>query len=100
MRTRMGIPNLSVHRNTRAERRCRDMRKELVAEAKKAGEIKDIAGYAIVTWDEQWGFRASYQWSRTTPSVIVPGFVKGCLERDLTFLDIDSRLEPKPDESG
>ena len=100
MKARKGIPNLSVHRNTRDERRRRNMRKELIAAAKRASEMEGIVGYAIVAWDEQWGYRAGYQWPGTTPSVIVPRFVKGCLDRDLTFLDIDSRLEPKPDESG
>ncbi len=38
--TRKGIAVLSVHRNTRDERQQRDMRKELMADAKEAGKMR------------------------------------------------------------
>ncbi len=100
MQTRKGIPNLTVHRNTREERQQRDMRRALMADAKSAGNVEGISGYAIVAWNDEWGFRAGWRKPDKMPSVIMPEFVKGCLERELTRIDVLAIIDSKRDDSG
>ena len=101
MQARKGVSDLSVHRNTRNQRRARHFRKQLVEDAKSAGVLDGLSGYAVVTWDDRWSYRCFWnKVDRKFPTSILPEYVKKCLEREFTRLDIQDVVEPEPDGSA
>ena len=54
----MKVVNLTVHKNTLAKRRIKEGRKNAVQDMKRLVNNKDIAGYAIATWNKDGDVRA------------------------------------------
>lgn len=54
--------SLTVHRNTKRQRRAKRLRVELKAAAREIGQLRDIDGYAVVTWS---GDRVLTSWEVT-----------------------------------
>lgn len=72
--------NLSVHRNTRNQRDRHRVSNALRNMAKTLTVGKQIAGFALVVWDEEWSANAFWDTGRNMPGVIIPDFTKEVIQ--------------------
>lgn len=82
MRMMRTIEKLSVHRNTCLQRKAKKARKDLMRAARDLANTMDIAGFAIVVWNKDWGHRTKWDAAKTMPGNVVPEFVKRAILRD------------------
>lgn len=90
--------NLSAHRNTLAKRKRREVRQDFL-DAAKSQLSGEIAGYAIVTWDQDWNGSAVWACNRTMPGDVMPEYVKRVIERCVGVNDIKNLLNPEKDDA-
>lgn len=88
---------LTVHKNTREQRKAKELRKQLKDDAKYLSQLKGISGYSIVVWNAN--CTGDCRWKSTPPVIpglIVPEFTKQILNRRINTDDtndiIDTRL--------
>lgn len=67
-----GIVNLSVHRNTKESRARKTVARQMIRAAREINEDKQIKGYVIVAWTDEYDGRADWhlegvESSRSTP---------------------------------
>ena len=78
----MNVVRLSVHKNTRDQRRAKEARKAFRdAAAHMIAAIDAPAGFAIVVWDDSNGFASQYRASRAVPVRLLPEMARGTLMR-------------------
>lgn len=81
--------HLSVHRNSRSDRERRHISDSLRDVARVATKDKQIAGYAIVVWDEQWNANAYWETGKNMPAIIVPDFTKEIIQATMMRMAAD-----------
>lgn len=81
------VVNLSVHRNTRDQRRAKRQRKNLVNCARSLAREGDIAGWAMVVWNKDWDTRSEWEAAGTMPDNNMSEFVKRSIERRMSKED-------------
>ena len=92
--------SLSVHRNTRDQRRRHQVSNNLVEFARDMAHRKEIDGFAIVTWDEGLGTNAAWICGKL-PESCVPEFVKVSIQRRTGMNDAHNEIYgPPPDDTA
>ena len=93
--------SLTVHRNNRAQRRAKRIRSMLKDDVKTIAAMPNIAGYAVVAWDMERGYRANWYTPHDgpMPGSAMPEYVKVSLLRDIVKADTHLIVEP-PDDDG
>ncbi len=74
-------PNLTVHKNTRDQRKRKAMAADLVPGAKEIARHTHVAGFAIVAWDKHFMHSVIYQTGGTLPGFALPGYAQGVLQK-------------------
>lgn len=74
-------PNLTVHKNTRDQRKRKQMAADLVTNAKEIARHTHVVGYAIIAWDKDFGHSVIYKTGGTLPSMALPGYAQGVLQK-------------------
>lgn len=91
--------NLTVHRNTREQRRCRETTRCLVADVRSATERKDVDGFVLVTWNKD--IEASCAWMRgEVPQRALPDFVRGVLQSKFSMDDAHGMIFGRDDDDA
>ena len=87
--------SLAVHRNNSVQRRAKKVRSMLKEDVRSLLEMPDIAGYAVIAWDEQRGYRADWYTPRSgpIPSSVMPEYIKVSMLRDLARMDTKRDLD-------
>ena len=87
---------LTVHKNTRARRAAKNVRKSLMQDAKQISQTPDIIGYSIVAWDKNYGANCKWHSSPPTmPGVVVPEFTKQVLHREINQNDTNYIIDKR-----
>ena len=94
--------SLSVHRNNRAQREAKRIRTMLKGDVKEIASMPNIAGYAVVAWDTERGYRADWYTPRDgpMPNSAMPEYVKVSLLRDIVKADTRRIVEPFDDDGS
>ena len=89
------VVRLSVHRNTKAKRKRRETRDTL---RKCARGHSRVAGYVLISWDENLNTQTSFDTGGTVPINLMPDFIKTALTR----LMIQREMSPAtaPDDTA
>lgn len=85
---------LTVHKNTRDQRRAKDIRREFMSDAKSLKSMEGISGYSIVVWNKDCS--AGCAWYSTPPvmpGLVVPEFTKKILERQIGQNDVNEIID-------
>ncbi len=93
--------SLSVHRNNRAQREAKRIRRMLKDDMKDLTAMPDIAGYAVVAWDTGRKSRAKWYTPKEGPVslAVMPEHVKVTLLRIIGKTDTYEILD-SPDDDG
>lgn len=70
--------SLTVHRNTREQRRRKDLRDHLMESARRVARRSDLNGFALVGWTDTHGVVASWDVG-SVPGHCTPDFVRAGL---------------------
>jgi len=81
------VVSLTVHRNTLRRRRERQTSKDLVSDAKRLTRHKDVAGYVVVSWNQDQDCDVEFVRSDNVSSNALPEFVRGALRRKISMMD-------------
>ena len=94
--------SLTVHRNNRAQREAKRIRAMLKDDVKKIAAMPNIAGYAVVAWDTERGYRAGWYTPRDgpMPGSAMPDYVRVSLLRDIVKADLRRIVEPFDDDGS
>ncbi len=74
-------PNLTVHKNTRDQRKRKAMAADLVTSAKEIARHTQVVGYTIIAWDKDFGHSVIYKTGGTLPGFALPGYAQGVLQK-------------------
>ena len=74
------IVNLSVHKNTLAQRKAKYTRSRMKEDTRDMMATRDLNGYAIVAWDKQGECRVSWSMGDTDP-MTMPDKVRNAIIR-------------------
>jgi len=85
----MSVVNLTVHKNNRQQRERKISRKTLIGAAKDMANSECVAGFFIVSWDED---GKNYENRFYDPKAVkgisgLPDYVAGCARRLVTSID-------------
>lgn len=83
------IKSLSVHKNTKEQRRRKELRSELIDAAKYSVKDSGISGYCIVVWDKNNSYEAYWE-SGHLPGDLVGEYVKNAVNRKISIMDAES----------
>ena len=94
--------SLTVHRNNQVQRQAKRTRTMLKDGAKAIAAIPHIAGYAMVAWDAERGYRADWYAPNKGPlsASVMPEYVKVCLLRSIVKSDTQQLLWPFDDDGA
>ena len=94
--------SLFVHRNNRAQREAKRIRSMFKDDVKAIAAIVDIAGYAVIAWDTERGYRADWYTPRNGPigSSTMPEYVRVSLLRELVKADTRRIVWPSDDDEA
>ena len=94
--------SLSVHRNNRAQREAKRIRGMLKDDVKDIAAMPNIAGYAVVAWDAERGYRAGWYTPHDgpMPGSAMPEYVKVSLLRDIVKADTHQIVAPFDDDGA
>ena len=97
-----GPVSLTVHRNNRAQREAKRIRAMLKDDVKAIAAMPNIAGYAVVAWDTERGYRADWYTPHDgpMPGTAMPEYVKVSLLRDIVKADTHLIVWPDDNEAG
>ena len=91
--------NLSVHRNTRDQRRRHETAKDLVIAAKHRARHKNIARYVIITWDEDAATTTGWRCIGSGVHMFVlPEFCKTAIQRTINKDDAHDAIHGPPED--
>ncbi len=90
--------SLSVHRNTQARRKQKELSKQIVQDVKRMASQKNISGYVIMVWNKDWGYRCTWDSGGSMPANVIPEFTKVSLLRELNKYDMELVLNGLPPE--
>ena len=92
--------SLSVHRNNRTQREAKRVRQFLKGDVKALASMKNIAGYAVVSWDGDRNYLANWYapLDGPMPGSSMPDFVKVSLLREI--IKADTRRIADPDDEA
>lgn len=76
------VTNLSMHKNNLQQKAQKDLRRELIEEAKTLSTMDGIAGYTLVAWTYDGEDNVSY-YVDGFPELMLPEFVKMILLREI-----------------
>lgn len=97
MRVNKAKPRLTIHKNTRDQRKAKATRKNLISDAKDLAKTQNISGYAIVVWDDDLSADAAWDSGGKIPGIVMPEYSKQILSRRINQNDtndiIDMRFE-------
>ena len=85
---------LTVHKNTKVQRKAKELRKDIVADAKSLSQLKNITGYAIIVWNDE--LTADCTWKSKDsrmPTQCMPEFAKMTLTRYLIDHDTNAIID-------
>ena len=87
----MNIVNLTVHKNNRQQRERKINRKTLIRAARDMANSECVAGFFIVSWDED---GKNYENRYYDPKAVkgmsaLPDYVAGCERRLVTSIDCE-----------
>lgn len=80
------VVSLTVHKNNRDQRRRHRTSKALVSDAKQAAIRKDVAGYALVAWNEDQDCEVEFI-SPDVAANLLPDFVGNAIRRKIGIMD-------------
>lgn len=86
---------LTIHKNTKEQRRSKALRFDLKKGAAKASQLKNISGYAIVVWNDEHITDCGYSIPIALPSSVLPEFVKQILAREMQRQDTNEILDDR-----
>lgn len=78
---------LTIHKNTKEQRRSKALRFDLKKSAGSLAQLKDISGYAIVVWTDEHTTNCEYSVPQALPSSVLPEFAKQILAREMQRQD-------------
>ena len=99
----MGKPvSLSVHKNNRAQREAKRVRQFLKDDMREIVKMRDLAGYAVVAWNDKRAYVADFYTPNKgpMPATAMPDYVKNALLRELVKADINSAISPIDDDGA
>jgi hypothetical protein len=94
--------SLTVHRNNRKQREAKRIRAMLKDDVKHLAAMPNIAGYAVVAWDAERGYRADWYTPHDgpMPGTAMPEYVKVSLLRDIVKADTRLIVGPFDDDGS
>lgn len=89
------IEHLHVHKNTREQRKRKELRKTLVSHARTMSQDPDIAGYVLITWNSQATPNTAWRTPEDgpVPGNLLPAYAMSALTRKLTLKDVKHHLD-------
>lgn len=87
---------LTVHKNTARERRYRQNAERMVKSAKFLADTKEVSGYAIVMWTDDFRSNSAYVIGDRLPPEVMPDYVRTILRDEMVKSVYDPDWEPDP----
>lgn len=87
---------LTIHKNTRVQRRAKDLRKQLMATANSIKKLENISGFSMVVWDSDLSF-TDCGWSAgdSMPGLMVPELSKQILSTKLGIMATNDVIDKR-----
>lgn len=83
------IVSLSVHRNTRDQKRRHEVSKDFVLDARRLAREKGLDGYMMVAWNHEEDTLAAWSWSKTVPRERLQAFTRAAISKQMTRFDVE-----------
>ena len=94
--------SLSVHKNNRVQREAKRIRQLMKDDVKALASMKNIAGYAVVTWDRNRNYLADWYapLDGPMPGGAMPDYVRVSLLREIIKADTRHAISPIDDDGA
>lgn len=83
------VVSLSVHRNTREQRRRHEVSRDFVTDAKRLAREKGLDGYVMVAWNGSGDSLSAWSWSKTVPRERIQEFTRAAIAKQMTKFDAE-----------
>ena len=87
---------LTIHKNTRERRAAKNMRKEMMQDAKRLSQLFEIGGFAIVVWNKDCA--SDCAWRSTPPlmpGLVLPEFIKQTISRRISTDGVNKIIDER-----
>ena len=81
--------SLTVHRNTKRRRQRKELRKEMMDEARRKSCFENLAGFVIIVWDDESATASAWNCGDAFPGILLPAFARATLTRDIGIMDAE-----------
>ena len=80
---RSKVVSLTVHKNTKAKRQQKEMRKEMMSAAKYVADTPGISGWAVMAIGEGGNVCAQWDTGKSVPVLALPSILSEALRTDI-----------------